>query len=702
MVDTKDSLPIDTRLLSEAVIELNITRHNVSIYPANHPIVEKSLNRAFSFLQKLFELRREIALAVAKDTLIIDNYALDKQNPVYREFAISLSSKSIASVTFVSGLTKDELCSFQDFISVNISNSSPQDVQDLLKEYTLPNIRITFIDYSLFSLVEGTREQGDRDVSLWEQYIYGLLEGRLQTEDAPDVIQGIPPEKLAGLINRTPADKIRRESYDRVITSYVRSSSERAFSARDLKKLLDFINELRPELKRQFLSSAVTVVSKDIDSVAKSLGDMSVDNVIDLLSTINEQMVVIPEALKNILDKFSRVYKEGFEGPSYGGGLIEDDILLSTEISSLLGDADFKAFVTDSYEKEIQLILKSEAKKIDTEWIKASATQWSDEYIEEVFNQIVQEVLLSDKSDDISRDEYEIFVNIMKEQVEQFINTGRYKQVLNTFNVLESGTAKKMFPDLASEALEYFHSTEFISLVVNSFRIIGRESREEAFLLCRYYGDRIIPLLMYALIDEESQSVRRFIISLTTLFGDRAVSEAIKRLDDNRWFVQRNMLFILNECGGKEALRKVRPFCNHKNPKVRFEAIKCLLRAGDNYAVESLRGYLRSESRDLVMRAVAVAGAFKVKKAVPDLIHLLRKKTLTGFDFEDKTLIVKALGQIGDPLALETLRNILLSKTLLFKGSLEKLKEEIRRTLKNYPLEMVRDIMAETGSGDDK
>jgi len=61
MNDKKENLPLDTRLLSDAIIELNISRHNVSIYPRNHPIVEKSLNRAFDFLQKLFELRQEMA-----------------------------------------------------------------------------------------------------------------------------------------------------------------------------------------------------------------------------------------------------------------------------------------------------------------------------------------------------------------------------------------------------------------------------------------------------------------------------------------------------------------------------------------------------------------------------------------------------------------------------------------------------------------
>jgi hypothetical protein len=56
MLDNKEDLPLDTRLLSDAIIELNISRHNVAIYPKNHPIVEKSLNRAFDILQKLFGL----------------------------------------------------------------------------------------------------------------------------------------------------------------------------------------------------------------------------------------------------------------------------------------------------------------------------------------------------------------------------------------------------------------------------------------------------------------------------------------------------------------------------------------------------------------------------------------------------------------------------------------------------------------------
>jgi hypothetical protein len=150
MTEKKENLPLDTRLLSDAIIELNISRHNVGVYPRNHPIVEKSLNLAFGFLEKLFELRREISLAVAKDTLIIDGYSLDKRNPVYREFALSLSNLNIAVVTFINGLTKDELYSFHSFILKDTSDVSPEEVENLFKEYKLQHIKTDFMDYSGF------------------------------------------------------------------------------------------------------------------------------------------------------------------------------------------------------------------------------------------------------------------------------------------------------------------------------------------------------------------------------------------------------------------------------------------------------------------------------------------------------------------------------------------------------------------------
>jgi hypothetical protein len=86
----------------------------VGIYPPGHIQITKSIDRAYEILQKLFEIRSEMTFGVAKDTLLVGQDYLDRKNPVYRDFALSMNQQSIASVTFISGLEKNELVEFLD------------------------------------------------------------------------------------------------------------------------------------------------------------------------------------------------------------------------------------------------------------------------------------------------------------------------------------------------------------------------------------------------------------------------------------------------------------------------------------------------------------------------------------------------------------------------------------------------------------
>ena len=56
MAQSSENLPLDTRLLGNAVIEMNISRRTVSLYPGNHGLVKEALKRAFHILEELFEL----------------------------------------------------------------------------------------------------------------------------------------------------------------------------------------------------------------------------------------------------------------------------------------------------------------------------------------------------------------------------------------------------------------------------------------------------------------------------------------------------------------------------------------------------------------------------------------------------------------------------------------------------------------------
>ncbi|NOY38962.1 MAG: HEAT repeat domain-containing protein [Nitrospirae bacterium] len=690
MADDREKLPLDAQLLSEAIFELNVSRRNVNIYPAGHPSVERSLERAFNCLEKLFELRAEITLAIAKDTIVIDNNVLDKKNAAYREFALHLSGMNLAYVTFTTGVTKDELYEFLRFLSIDATDLPPEALQEAAKEYRLIHIKTGFIDYGAFSFGEGRTEKEGSGTGLWERYIRGLIDGTLQTEGASDVIQEIPPETLAEMLNTTDPGEIKEESCERVITSYMNTSPDTTFSSRELTRLIDFISRLRPELKKQFLSSAVKNVSTDIGATTRAIKEISVDKIIELLSAIDEQQVTIPAALKNLLDKFSKFYQADSEDTTFGDSIIADDIFLSPDVVNLLGTGDFESYVTDVYQKEIEKVLRFDISEVAAMELAELTRACSDEYVERFFNQTMLELI---SSDIIPEEEYEYIVNMIKEEAGQFIETGQYGQVLKILRVLESNLSKERFPDISSEALKEYKSPEFISQFIDSLRIIGRQAREDALQLCDYYGERIISPLMDALVDEESQTIRHFLISLITHFGPRVIPVAIKHISDSRWFVKRNMLLILSECGTKEVLPHVRPYCHHENPKVSFEAIKCLLKEGDSYGINALRGYLNSDNKEVVEQAIALSGIFKVREVIPDLTRMLRRKGISGKDIYDKIPVVKALAQIGDPGTLDTIRDVLSIRSILFKGAVERLREAVYSSLRHYPVEEIEDLI---------
>lgn len=690
MANENERVPIDARLLSDAIIELNISRRNIAIYPKDHPSVAKSLDRAFEFLRRLFEIRPEITLAVAKDTLIIDEFYLDKKNPVFREFALHLSKLNIAAVTFITGLTQEELYGFHRFISEKTGDQSVETVQEAVRALDLIHLRFGFVDYDAFAFSEGKTLKEGSGGPLWERYVYGLLEGTLQTQDIADEFREIPPDVLARLLNRSQDHTLKEETYDKVITTYIRRSSESAFSSQDLKRLLDFINGLKPELKRQFLNSTSRTLAADVDAAYRALRDISVDEVIELLSAMNEQKVVIPDVLKNLLEKLGEFSQDRLTHVALDDGLLVDDIFLSPDLVSLLEGDGFRTYVTSTYQKEIQKLLDFKTLGAPVMLPRELEKDFNDDIIERDFNQTILELLLSDM---VSEEEYRVFADLIRDQTEQFLWTGQYGQILRAFKVFEGNLSRNRFPEINTGVLDFYQSAEFIPRFLDSLRLLGRQARDEAWALCEYYGDEIIPALMDTLAGEQSQTIRRFLMSLLRQFGDRIIPDAVRRLGDSRWFVKRNMLYILGECRHPDILPHVRPYCRHENRKVSVEAIKCLLNTGDRYGVEALRECLASDVRELAEQAITLTGAFRVREVVPDLLQMLGKRGIGGADLYDKIPLVKALGEIGDPGALDMLRELLVSRSILFKGIAEKLKEEIYRTLKNYPSASIQDLV---------
>jgi HEAT repeat protein len=248
--------------------------------------------------------------------------------------------------------------------------------------------------------------------------------------------------------------------------------------------------------------------------------------------------------------------------------------------------------------------------------------------------------------------------------------------------------------EISSFTIDNMTSAEFMEDLMASYKYWGRQNREEVIEFSKRLKEILIIPLMNALADEDNTFLRSFYLSLLIGFGEFVVPYAKERLSDERWFVKRNMINILRECGTKSILKILKPYCEHKDIRVSVEAMKAFLRFDSPDAYRFIKEHLQSnkgEARDQIIKMI---GTFKVERLVPDLIKLLIKKDALGGDFHLKIPIIKALGEIGDRRTLNYLLDIVKSKSLLYKSSLDQLKLAIFQSLDNYPASEIEPLIA--------
>jgi len=699
MEDKKEQLPLDAKLLSLAIIELNISRRNVAIYPENHPSIRTSISKAFKHLQELFEMRNEITLAIAKDTLIIDEYALDKKNPVYIEFATSLYKMGIASVTFLSGITEDEITRFHRIITTDMEEIRAKGgVEEFMAEAGITHIRVGTIDYSAFHFVEGRRDSTTEQMNIWEEYVYGLMEGKLLSGEAAETVSGIPPEVLAEMVNRAMPEEADTETYDRVITSYLhRSAAEKRLKKGALGNVMNFIEGLKPSLKKQFLAGTFRQLSNDPQATAALAENMTSEQLMAILREINERDEIIPETLKNLLEKFSQVKMKAVTIDTRylsRGEAVIDDIQLSPEAVKLFEEESrFQDYVTEDYKRELQKIMEAEFEDVDDSYFRVLQQECYEEKLDRFLTELLIEFLDSGM---LTPEEIELTIAKFREYINLFLQTGQFDELTFLYDKMLDYATQRRYTELAENLLNLMTSSSFVEDLMASYRFWGRKNREEVIEFSKRLKGILVNPLLDAVAEETNTFLRHFYLSLLVAFGEYVIPFARERLSsDERWFVKRNMLYLLRECGNKSVLKDLKPYCTHSDIRLALEAMKAYLKFNATEGYPFIRHHLQSKKIEVRDQVIKMIGTYKVERLVPDLLKLLIKKDFLGGDHHLKIPIVKALGEIGDRRAIRYLVDIVRMKSVLYRGRLEELKIAIFKTMGNYPPDAVRPLVEE-------
>ena len=686
---SRDHLLTDINLLSTIIMELNIGRKQASLYGARHAIVAGSVDRLLSALRKAHEREQDLRIGAARKTLLYGEFALDRDNHVFREFAEALFRKRIAAVSITAGVAADELLQFLTFLAAggmaDRGATAPEGA------FSSPHISLAAIDFSAFGIDE-TKEDADRERARpLENYVSALLKGTLATDQEESFVMTGRPADIARILNRTDELPGGRSSYDRIISAYLRGKeSDRA--AR-LTRFGDLIRGLHPGLRRQFAELSLLrkeLGERDLFQLLKSL---TLDDMERVMSAL--QQGSIPESIRNLLVSLQGAGrgKQYFDHVRADKAVISEfDVEIDRNVLDLFQDDRFSTFVPDQYHTELKGLMQG-PRQISPETAADIARECSESFIEKRFASLLLDLVDSPLATDAEGEE---LATTFGSVTEHFLETGRFTDLVALHRTISLRAAADGSGAAREAALkQYFSSPAFIGKFITAVTLWGRHDRTGVEELSRVLASSLRSPLTDALAEEDDLATRKFLLQLLADMGPEVLDEAVKRLGDARWYVVRNMIHLIRELKGTKHADRINVLSQSPNRRVASEAVRTLLLFNAPSAKPGLKLLLERSDPALVIEAIHLAGAYKVREVVPTLLQLLDAKDAAGSAEDRKVKIIKALNEIGDPRALPALGRIAAPPRFFSRGSSERLRIAVYQGIENYPPEAAGPLIAD-------
>jgi hypothetical protein len=213
----------------------------------------------------------------------------------------------------------------------------------------------------------------------------------------------------------------------------------------------------------------------------------------------------------------------------------------------------------------------------------------------------------------------------------------------------------------AGELLALLGRDPLLDFLVQSLcsKNLPEGTHEQLFSLFLSFKGKVEYRLVRRLSAERDAQCRKiFGIGLIRL-GSSAVPALIEALADSRWFVVRNVIYILGEIRDRQVAASLVPFLAHEELRVRRETIRALTKIGGDGAESLLLQLLASDEEEMRRQAILFLGAMKCKAAIPALLSLTKRRDPKRRRLDEKKEAINALGQIGDEAANAQLWSIL-------------------------------------------
>jgi hypothetical protein len=688
------TLQADSPLLTTFLRQLNISRRQLSLYPPEHQQIKDSVAKTIDILNELFLSRTHITIGIAPDALYFEQLWLDKSELSHRDFARFFFALGISSVSFRRGLSAAELTHFGQLMrKQGTPAASSADFTALLQQHGVEHITVIPIDYDAFQA--GSSKTGGAD-QLWADFLSGLHQGVLAFGD-PD-----NPEEVAAI-----ADLLNREfcapdrlsstvsgSLSRFVDKQLNAGDSR--EARVTKKQFSTLfRQLHREARNTFVQGLLQGLEQQ-QQPAPLLQNIPASALGEALAGRNPQQIRISPRLFDMARQLA--HSAPSERPQKGRREQESREIQRARLEVLFREERPEQYMPSQYQTTLAGIPEQAfTAALPAEQLRTLQQELASQSVEHNLTAILLEMLRYP----LNGEQENAIQKQLLDLSRFFLDSGDFVQLRTIYRqwsrYLYSDQATS---DIFTEQVLANHTQpSFINDVLDGFDIWDETFYPHIIdyiaTVGECYSEPLIERLGLAPGWDER---RRWMTALEAL-GGSANTRIVRALQDERWYLVRNLLVVLGKDLDPSTLKIIQQLSDHPAAQVRQEVIRLLFTCNPATANRLLLRELRSsavESRHCALQIAHLSS----DPAVLELLHRqLEQEPNNDAALAAAELAVQALARSGRRESLPILHRMLSRQGLLVSRRTRQLQQAIIRNLATFPGDSAEKLLRKFTTG---
>ncbi|OLD93198.1 MAG: hypothetical protein AUG79_12225 [Gemmatimonadetes bacterium 13_1_20CM_4_69_16] len=620
-----------SRDLADFLIELSIALHKHAMYPEGHPSLAPAAAAVTRRAGLLLEERSSVSLGVARHQLVIEGVATDPKHPVLRELASRLHRHHLGAVTFRRGLAESEVADVLKAVAVDAERTGqPMGLGDSDKLRAWSHVQLHPLTYERLELVgEGAPAEGARAAQLW----VGLARAALATEASDERSPPTEPAVIAQAIDARPRGGGGAEAYDQVIVGYLLQIAQELKSAGGAeavalrRRISRLIRSLRPETLRRLVEMGGDFAQRR-QFVADAAAGMAADAVLEILKAAAEtSQQAISHSLVRLLSKLAAHAESG----------------------------------SDEIRPQAEAALREQVQRLLQGWTLADPNPG-------VYGAALQRMARAAPTGPAapgeSPAEPERVVAMALEvetvgpravaAVEHIVEAGRLGALLEALQQVpdERGAARAVWERVATSDVV----RRLVRADPPDFTVLDR--------LIPHVGYAAAEPLLDALAVAQSRGARRGLLAQLVRLGAGIGPLVVRRLEDDRWYVIRNLLALLEDLAVLPEGFSPARFALHADARVRRQAVKLQLKLPDERDVALVTALKDQDPRTVRLALGLIVALHSCPAAAVSLLVSRASDRVIAADL--RVLAIRALGATTAPAALEALLRLTTAGRTLF------------------------------------